>query len=54
MGPCDVEVLSAELTYQQNSMKLAIKFTVQQIGGYGDCQMGPSMRQQSFGLGSYW
>jgi hypothetical protein len=47
-----VEVQSAELSYQQNTMKLTIKFTVQQIEGYGDARMGPSM-QRTGGWGAF-
>jgi hypothetical protein len=47
-----VEVLSAELTYQQNTMKLSMKFTVQQTTGFEDVRMGPSMRQSYGGWGS--
>jgi hypothetical protein len=46
LGACDVEVISADLTYQVNTMKLSVKFNVQQLGG-GDHIHGSS----GFGFG---
>lgn len=34
LGPCDVEILSLEISYSKNTMKAAFKFEVAQVGGH--------------------
>jgi hypothetical protein len=52
IGPCDVEIHSASLSYQKNGMKCTLKFDVGEVGGDAYPIRGPSMRQ-TFG-GGFW